>query len=55
MFTMSDWRLTPQNTALVVVDVQEKLMAVMQRREETITGIIKLIGVARVMQIPVVL
>ena len=23
---MSDWRLTPQNTALVVIDVQEKLM-----------------------------
>ena len=52
---MSDWRLTPQNTALVVVDVQERLMAVMQRREETIAGIVKLISAARVMQIPVVL
>ena len=36
---MSDWRLTPQNTALVVIDVQEKLMAAMPHRQQTIAGI----------------
>jgi nicotinamidase-related amidase len=49
---MSDWRLTPQNTALVVVDVQEKLMAVMPRRAELLAAIQKLLGAARVLKIP---
>ena len=43
---MSDWRLTPQNSALVVIDVQEKLMNVMPRRAE-------LIGATRILQIPI--
>jgi nicotinamidase-related amidase len=51
---MSDWRLTPQNTALVVVDVQEKLMAAMPRREELIGGVQKLVAAAGVLQLPVV-
>lgn len=51
---MSDWRLTPQNTALVVIDVQEKLMAAMPRRAELITGVQKLLGIAGVLQLPVV-
>jgi len=38
---MSDWRLTPQNAALVVIDVQEKLMNVMPRRSETLAAIQK--------------
>jgi nicotinamidase-related amidase len=49
---MSDWRLTPQNTALVVVDVQEKLMNVMPRRAEMLASIEKLVGAARVLQLP---
>src|SRR5580698_1661134 len=49
---MSDWRLTPQNTALVVIDVQEKLMNVMLRRDEMLASIQKLIGAARVLQLP---
>ena len=51
---MSDWRLTPQNTALVVIDVQEKLMAVMPRRAELLASVQKLLGAARVLKIPVV-
>ena len=49
---MSDWRLTPENTALVVIDVQEKLMNVMPRRAETLASIQKLIGAARVLKVP---
>ena len=51
---MSDWRLTPQNTALVVIDVQEKLMATMPRRAALVADLQKLIGAARVLKIPVV-
>jgi len=52
---MSDWRLTTENTALVVVDVQEKLMAAMPRRAETLAGTQKLLGAARALNLPVVL
>jgi nicotinamidase-related amidase len=51
---MSDWRLTPENTALVVIDVQEKLMAVMPRRDALIASVQKLLGAARVLKIPVI-
>ncbi len=51
---MSDWRLTPQNSALVVVDVQEKLLNIMPRRAELIAGVLRLSGSARVLKIPVV-
>ncbi|HUK83600.1 MAG TPA: hydrolase [Verrucomicrobiae bacterium] len=49
---MSDWRLTPQNSALVVIDVQEKLMNLMARRAEVLAAIQKLIGAARVLKLP---
>jgi len=49
---MSDWRLTPQNAALVVIDVQEKLMNAMSRRAETLASIDKLIRAAGVLQLP---
>jgi isochorismate hydrolase len=49
---MSDWRLTPQNSALVVIDAQEKLMNVMPRRAELIAAMQRLIGAARILQIP---
>jgi len=49
---MSDWRLTPQNSALVVIDVQEKLMSVMPRRAEILASIQRLIGAARVLKLP---
>lgn len=51
---MSDWRLTPQNTALIVIDVQEKLMAAMARRQDTIAVVQKLLGAAKVLQVPVI-
>jgi nicotinamidase-related amidase len=49
---MSDWRLTPENVALVVIDVQEKLMNVMPRRAEMLASIQKLISAARVLKLP---
>jgi nicotinamidase-related amidase len=49
---MSDWRLTPQNSALVVIDVQEKLMNVMPRRAETLAFVKKLIDAAQVLKLP---
>jgi isochorismate hydrolase len=49
---MADWRLTPQNTALVVIDVQEKLVNAMSRRVELLSAIKKLMGAARVLKIP---
>ena len=49
---MSDWRLTPQNAALVIIDVQEKLMNIMPRRAETLAAIQKLIGAAQVLKLP---
>jgi nicotinamidase-related amidase len=52
---MSDWRLTPQNAALVVVDVQEKLMSIIPRRAEVIAGAQKLINAARVLKTPVLI
>ncbi len=52
---MSDWRLTPHNAALVVVDVQEKLMNAMPRKAETMAGLQKLIGAARALHLPVVM
>lgn len=49
---MSDWRLTPQNCALVVIDVQEKLMTVMPRRAETLAAMQRLIKAAGILKIP---
>ena len=52
---MSDWRLTPDNTALVIIDVQEKLMAAMPHRQEILAGIQKLLGAAKALNIPAVM
>jgi nicotinamidase-related amidase len=52
---MADWRLTPQNTALVVVDVQEKLLNVMARRAEILAGVQKLLGAAKILNVPLVM
>jgi nicotinamidase-related amidase len=49
---MSDWRLTPQNSALVVIDVQEKLMKIMPRRAEALGAMQRLIGAARILKVP---
>lgn len=49
---MIDWRLTTDNTALVVIDVQEKLMAAMTRRDETVAGVRKLVAAAKILNIP---
>lgn len=50
---MADWRLTPQNSALVVIDVQDKLMNLIPRRAELMAGVQKLLGAARVLEMPV--
>ena len=52
---MSYWRLTPQNSALVVIDVQEKLMNVMPRRAELVAAMQRLIAATRILQIPTIL
>jgi nicotinamidase-related amidase len=52
---MSDWRMTTQNTALVVIDVQEKLMAAMAHRAEVVTAANKLIRAARILELPTLL
>ncbi len=49
---MSDWRLTPENAALLVVDVQEKLMNAMPQRAETVAQIGKLLAAAQILEIP---
>jgi nicotinamidase-related amidase len=49
---MADWRLTPQNSALVVIDVQEKLMNIMPRRAETVAAMQRLIKAARILDVP---
>src|SRR5690348_5406664 len=52
---MADWRLTPENTAIVVVDVQEKLLPAIPNRSDVIAAIQKLLGVARVINVPIVM
>ena len=49
---MSDWRLTTQNAALVVIDVQEKLMAAMARRSAAVAATNKLVRAARILELP---
>lgn len=51
---MSDWRLTQQNCALVVIDMQEKLLAAMPRRAELTATVQKLIAAARILRLPVI-
>ena len=52
---MSDWRLTPDNAALLVVDVQEKLMAAMPRRAETVAACVRLTVAAKILSLPILL
>lgn len=49
---MSDWRLTTQNAALVVIDLQEKLMAAMARRADVVAAANKLVRAARILALP---
>ena len=49
---MSDWRLTSENAVLVVIDVQEKLMAAMARRSELLMMLNKLIRAVRILELP---
>ena len=50
---MSDWRLTTDNAALVVVDLQDKLMAAMARRAEVLAAAAKLISATNALKLPV--
>jgi nicotinamidase-related amidase len=45
--------MTAQHGALLVVDMQEKLLAAMQHRESVISSVVRLIRGARAMAIPV--
>ena len=49
---MSDWRLTPQNSVLVIVDVQEKLFKLSHRREESLAAMQRLIRSCRILNMP---
>ena len=46
--------LTPDNTALVVIDVQEKLMRVMHERDALVPNLEKLIQGIRALDVPIV-
>lgn len=47
--------LTRENTALIIIDVQEKLLAVMQDKEKIVENILKLIDFAKIIDLPIVL
>ncbi len=51
----ADWRLTAENSVLVVIDLQEKLMATMPRRDDTLAAARRLIAVAGILEIPTVM
>jgi nicotinamidase-related amidase len=46
--------LTPDKTLLVLIDVQEKLTAVMHKRDELVTNLSKLIKGMRALEIPII-
>nr|MDO8076105.1 hydrolase [Candidatus Freyarchaeota archaeon] len=53
---MSDSRLlTRENAALLIIDVQEKLLAVMQSKEGIVENILKLIDFAKIVGLPIIL
>ena len=47
--------LSPENTALVAIDFQERLFPVMHEKEKLLRQVVKLIQGARVLDIPVIL
>lgn len=47
--------LRKENTGLVIVDVQEKLMGVMGQKERVVDRVLKLLDLARVFQLPIIL
>lgn len=47
--------LRRENTGLVIVDMQEKLMAVMGRKDRVVDRAVKLIHLARVFDLPIIL
>jgi nicotinamidase-related amidase len=47
--------LTTDNTALLVIDVQERLFSVMHQKEKLLRNVLKLIRGAQVLEIPVIL
>nr|MDO8080513.1 hydrolase [Candidatus Freyarchaeota archaeon] len=47
--------LTRENTTLLIIDVQEKLYAVMQNKEKMAENILKLIDFAKIVRLPIIL
>ena len=47
--------LTPENTVLVVIDIQDRILRVMHDKERLLQNLIKLIKGARVLEVPVLL
>lgn len=47
--------LTRNNAALLIIDVQEKLLAVMQDKEKIVQNILKLIDFARIIGLPIIM
>ncbi|MBU0514679.1 MAG: hydrolase [Proteobacteria bacterium] len=52
---MSSFRLDRRRTSLVVIDVQDKLMGVMGRRERMTDGLLKLCHLANTFDLPLIL
>ena len=52
---MAAFQLDKENTGLIIVDVQEKLMGVMGRRERVIDSIVKLLHLSVLYNLPVIL
>ena len=52
---MPTFLLDKENTGVVIVDVQDKLMQVMRRKETVIGNIIKVLHLSRLFDLPVIL
>ena len=52
---MEKFFLDKDNTALVIIDIQEKLAAVMKEREKVVNNCLHLIEIAKLLNIPIVL
>ncbi len=54
MPSLSPWLPDCDDTVLVIVDVQERLAAVMRRRDETVARIVMLASAAQILGVPVI-
>jgi nicotinamidase-related amidase len=50
---METWMLTPQNTCLVIIDIQERLLPVMAEPERVVKNTVVLIQMAKALDMPI--